>query len=128
MLNIAKKHIKYSKLFLKDVEMAEVMTDNDLAVAKILTSYEIADLGEDENDPVEVPPNGSDQTSSAVSRSSDERTSPKMEVALQEKLATNSKSKPVKRGSKTKSKSTKGCKAVKNVLGEIKNGRVSKRK
>ena len=34
--------------------MAEVMTDNDLAVAKILTSYEIADLGEDENDPVEV--------------------------------------------------------------------------
>ena len=108
--------------------MAEVMTDNDLAVAKILTSYEIADLDEDENDPVEVPPSGSDQTSSAVSRSSDERTSPKMEVALQEKIATNSKSKPVKRGSKTKSKSTKGCKAVKDVLGEIKNGRVSKRK
>ena len=108
--------------------MAEVMTDNDLAVAKILTSYEIADLDEDENDPVEVPPSGSDQTSSAVSRSSDERTSPKMEVALQEKLATNSKSKPVKRGSKTKSTSTKGYKAVKDVLGEIKNGRVSKRK
>ena len=107
--------------------MAEVMTDNDLAVAKILTSYEIADGGV-ENDPIEVPPSGSDQTSSAVSRSSDERTSPKMEVALQEKFATNSKSKPVKRGSMTKSKSTKGCKAVKDVLGEIKNGRVSKRK
>ena len=108
--------------------MAEVMTDNDLAVAKILASYEIADLDEDENDLVEVPPSGSDQTSSAVSRSSDERTSPKVEVALQEKFATNSKSKPVKRGSKTKSKSTKGGKAVKDVLGEIKNGRVSKRK
>ena len=107
--------------------MAEVMTDNDPAVAKILTSYEIADLGEDENDPVEVPPSGTDHTNSAVSRSSDERTSPKVEGALQEKIATSPKSKPVKRGSKTKSKSTKGFKAVKDVLSEIKNGRVSKR-
>ena len=108
--------------------MTEVMTDNDPAIAKILTSYEIADLVEDENDHVEVPPSGSDQTSPAVSRSSDERTSPRVEVASQEKIATSSKSKPVKRGSRTKSISTKGCKAVKDVLGEIKNGRVSKRK
>ena len=36
--------------FYKDVEMAEVMTDNDHAVAEILASYEIADTGDGEDE------------------------------------------------------------------------------
>jgi hypothetical protein len=41
--------------FYKDVEMAEVMTDNDVAVANILATYEIAETDNVVGEPIPVP-------------------------------------------------------------------------
>ena len=75
--------------FYKDVEMAEVMTDNDMSVGDILATYEIADNEEVADEPVgELP-----------------------------------KPKPAKKAGKSKKK---GGKKSKDVLREVKNGRVMK--
>ena len=71
--------------FYKDVEMAEVMTDNDVSVGDILATYEIAD---------------------------------------NEEVAEEPKPKPAKKTVKGKKK--KGGTGSKDVLREVKNGRVRK--
>ena len=84
--------------FYKDVEMAEVMTDNDVRVADILARYEVMDTEDN-----------------TVSEDTPE------DINIEEKTVFLDETPSVRRGGKSKSKS-------KDVLREIKNGSVKKAK
>ena len=49
-------HASYQAHFYKDVEMAEVMTDNNPEIANILAQYEIVENGDLDEPEVEKPP------------------------------------------------------------------------
>lgn len=106
--------------FYKDVEMAEVMTDNDQAVAKILASYEIAETGEGENEPQSaenVIPEGYVTGSGDICGQN-----VTSELAGQPEVAKKVKLKTAKKSAK------KGTRLKKDVLTQINNGRISKSK
>ena len=103
--------------FYKDVEMAEVMTDNDHAVAKILESYEIAETEENENEFQKVILEGQ-----MTQRGEGSRQTVASELAKQPEVADIVKSKTSKKNAK------KGSGLKKDALKEIKNGKISKNK
>ena len=105
--------------FYKDVEMAEVMTDNDHAVAKILESYEIAETEEGENEFQNAIPEGqvTDREETSEYHSGQKVA---WELAKKSEVADMVKSKSSKKSAK------KGTRLKKDVLTEIKNGRVVK--
>ena len=106
--------------FYKDVEMAEVMTDNDQAVAKILASYEIAETGEGENEPQAaenvIPEGHATESGDICGQNVTGELARQPEVAKKVKLKTSKKS------------AKKETRLKKDVLTEIKNGRISKSK
>ena len=97
--------------------MAEVMTDNDHAVAKILESYEIAETEENENEFQNVILEGEMTQSGEGSGQT-----VACELAKQSEVADIMKSKSSKKNAK------KGSGLKKDALKEIKNGRISKNK
>ena len=100
--------------------MAEVMTDNDQAVAKILASYEIAETEEGENEPQATENvNGEGQETENGGDSSQKAAG---ELAQQSEVAKMLKSKTSKKSAK------KGTRLKTDVLTEIKNGKISKSK
>jgi len=111
--------------FYKDVEMAEVMTDNDHAVAKILESYEIAETGETGNDLENMILEGQvAERGEGTGDQSDKKSGSghACELAEQSEVARLVKSKTSKKSGK------KGSGLKKDVLTEIRNGRVAKKK
>ena len=105
--------------FYKDVEMAEVMTDNDHAVAKILESYEIAETEEGGNELQNAIPEGQVTDREEISGYHSGQTVA-WELAKKSEVADMVKSKSSKKSAK------KGTRLKKDVLTEIKNGRVVK--
>ena len=102
--------------FYKDVEMAEVMTDNEHAVAKILESYEIAEIGESENESSNMVLQGQVTEREGTGYQSDARSGHACELAEQSDVAHLVKSKT----SKKRAKKGFGSKKVQN-------GRVAKK-
>ena len=100
--------------------MAEVMTDNDQAVAKILASYEIAETGEGENEPQAAENVNREEQDTVKGGVSGKEVAG--ELVQQSEVAKMLKSKTSKKSAK------KGTRLKKDVLTEIKNGRISKRK
>ena len=105
--------------------MAEVMTDNDHAVAKILESYEIAETGETGNDLENMILEGQvAERGEGTGDQSDKKSGSghACELAEQSVVARLVKSKTSKKSGK------KGYGLKKDVLTEIRNGRVAKKK
>ena len=100
--------------------MAEVMTDNDQAVAKILASYEIAETGEGENEPQAAENVNRDGHKTENGEVSGQKVAG--ELAQQSEVAKMLKSKTSKKSAK------KGTRLKTDVLTEIKNGKISKSK
>ena len=125
--------------FYKDVEMAEVMTDNDHAVAEILASYEIADTGDGEDELQDqaaknvIPDLELENAtkSGEVSSSNSEKSSCRKVLGKQHeqqpevaKMVNANKRKKVAK--MVKPEREKKARLVNNPLTEIKNGRVGK--